>query len=248
MTFSQSNMKTKGALAAFTLAALFGCGDDDEVAAGELVVAVYGEEFVEEGISAEEMNDGWSVSFERFNVVVEEVTVAGVSASSNDPIDLTVASSGAGHRVATLEVPEGSHTGSSYRLGRINVRGSATKGSDTKRFDWSFDETAQYTACETVTEVSSNTPGRFEVTVHADHLFYDSLVSSEPQVLFQALADADLDGDGEIVEAELKSTGIGGYDPGSEGGIDDMWGWLIAQTTSLGHVDGEGHCDVDAQR
>ena len=35
---------------------------------GTIVVTAYGESFIEEGISAEDMNDGWAVAFERFEV------------------------------------------------------------------------------------------------------------------------------------------------------------------------------------
>lgn len=88
----------------------------------------------------------------------------------------------------------------------------------------------------------------FQITVHADHLFSDSLVSSEPKVLFQPLADADSDGDGALSEAELVAADVGAYDPGSEDGIDDLWAWLGAQVRTLGHVDGEGHCTAGPAR
>jgi hypothetical protein len=85
----------------------------------------------------------------------------------------------------------------------------------------------------------------FQITVHADHLFYDSLVSEEPQLLFQPLADADADQDGDITTEELGATDIGAYDPGNED-LDDLWSFLMAQSRTLGHVDGEGHCQASA--
>jgi hypothetical protein len=51
-------------------------------------------------------------------------------------------------------------------------------------------------------------------SVHADHLFYDSLVSEEPQLLFQphanANANADTDADGQVTKAELSVAEISG--------------------------------------
>jgi hypothetical protein len=58
------------------------------------------------------------------------------------------------------------------------------------------------------------------------------------------MADADSNDDGEITQAELAESDIGSFDPGSEGDIDDLWSWLVAATRTLGHVDGEGHCEA----
>ncbi|MEM1348636.1 MAG: hypothetical protein AAGI01_08785, partial [Myxococcota bacterium] len=59
---------------AFALAsiALAGCSENS----GEVAVTVYGEEFIEQGIPAEEMADGWAVTFDRFVVDVEDVKIA----------------------------------------------------------------------------------------------------------------------------------------------------------------------------
>ena len=81
------------------------------------------------------------------------------------------------------------------------------------------------------------------MTVHADHLFYDSLVSEEPELRFDALAAADTDMNDQITEAELAAAGVGSYDVGNED-VDDLWSWLVAHSRTLGHVDGEGHCDA----
>ena len=120
------------------------------------------------------------------------------------------------------------------------------RGDETKTFHWVFDHTTTYHGCETTTSVEDGGTSTFQITVHADHLFYDSLVSEEPDLLFGALADADEDGDGEITEEELSEADIGAYDPGSEDGIDDLWAFLNAQAKTLGHVDGEGHCHAEA--
>lgn len=224
---------------------LTACGD--EAGEGDVTVTVYGEDFIEQGIPAEEMADGWSVTFDRFVVKVDEVIVGGVEMPAADPIDISTATGGAGHPIASAAVSAGQHTDSSFAITRVELSGSASKDGTTKTFDWAFDQETHYSACETSTEVIDGGRATFQITVHADHFFYDSLVAEEPQVVFQALADADTDGNGAITRAELEVADIGSYDPGSAGDVNDLWGWLIAQSQTLGHVDGEGHCDAQAQ-
>ena len=229
----------------FLCAALLGslaCGDAG--GEGELSVTLYGEDFVELGIPADAMADDWSVAFDRFEVTVDEVVVGGMPLGTELTLDLAASSEGAGHPVASATVPAGAYGDASFAILRLEVDGSATRGAETKRFAWVFDGTTRYEACETTTEVRPDGAATFEITVHADHLFFDSLVAEEPAVVFQALADADADGDGIIARAELERADIGAYDPGSEGGIDDLWAWLVAQSQRVGHVDGEGHCDT----
>lgn len=222
---------------------LIHCNNDPED--GQVDVRVYGEEFIEEGIPAAEMADGWAVNFERFDVVVEDVRIAEVSTSAPSPIDLSKPSEGNGHMYATLTVPGGSHKASSFTITSAKVVGSASKDGVTKTFDWTIAAPTRYTGCEATTVVEESKTATFQVTVHADHLFYDSLVSEEPDVRFQALADADKDADNVISQAELMSATIGAYDPGSDNNITNLWSWLEAQSSTLGHVNGEGHCDFE---
>lgn len=235
---------------AFFVVGFSSCGDeDDEDAKGEgnVTVTVYGEDFIEKGIPAEEMADGWSVDFDRFVVSVGDVVVGGSASPAIDPVDISVETDGEGHPVATFALPEGSHTGSAFAITRVEMSGSAMKDGVTKTFDWVFDQNTLYSACETTTQVGDGATSIFQITVHADHFFYDSLVAEEPQVVFQALADADSDNDGAITQDDLENAGLGSYDPGSAGDVDNLWTWLIAQGRTLGHVDGEGHCDSEAQ-
>ena len=226
------------------VATFAGCSDNnDEAPEGAVNATVYGEAFIEEGIPAEEMADGWAVTFESFVVDVEDIAVGGVTLPSADNVEISEGTNGQGQVISTAAVPEGSYEGSSFDITRVALRGAATKDGVTKTFDWAFDQTVRYTACETTTEVTGDAdPSTFQITVHADHYFYDSLVAEEPNVVFQALADADADGDDVITRAELESAGIGGYDAGNAE-VDNLWTWLEAQNATLGHVDGEGHCD-----
>lgn len=230
------------ALVGLTLG-ISGCSDDGE---GDVTVNVYGEDFIEQGIPAEEMSDDWSVSFDRFVVTIDEVMVGGVEMPPADPVDISVPTDGSGHPIANAIVPTGTHSEPSFAIARVDLSGSATRAGVTKTFDWVFDQEIHYSACETTTEVSDGGSATFQITVHADHFFYDSLVAEEPELAFEALANADTDNDGDIARAELEAADIGSYDPGSDGAVDNLWAWLVAQNRTLGHVDGEGHCDSHA--
>lgn len=216
------------------------CAEGD----GTVRVTAYGEAFIEEGIPAADMNDGWAVSFDRFDVFIRDVQVAGASVELVTPVDVAEASDGAGHELGSAAVAEGTYGDASFVIERIEVEGSGVLGAERKTFSWVFDQATAYEACDARTSVPEGGVGTFQITIHADHLFYDSLVAEEPQLLFQPLADADADADGALTREELSATGIGAYDPGSEGGVDDLWAWLVAATRTVGHADGEGHCEA----
>lgn len=235
-------MRRAAHLTTLAMCATLGIACDDDPGAGELVVTAYGEAFIEEGIPASEMGDGWSVSFERFEAEITEVTVAGQAVPDPEPVDLSVSSGGEGHVLASVTAPEGDHTHGSFVIRRVHVVGNATRGDESRTFDWVFEAPTHYVQCETTTRVDAGGTATFEITVHADHFFYDSLVSEEPAVVFDGIAVADTDGDGVITRAELEATDIGAYDPGNAD-VQDMWQWLVAQSRTLGHVDGEGHCE-----
>lgn len=230
-------------LAVSAVSALLGCSDDDDGggAPGTVVVVAYGEDFVESGVAADDMDDGWAIDFERFELWARDITLDRSRSSEPGPVDLTEPSGGAGHELVSLEVPPGVYTAPAFTLSRLEVRGRATREGVTKTFAWSFESPIRYTRCETTLTVPSGGAVTFQITVHADHLFYDSLVSEEPRLLFGPLALADADDDGTLTRAELEASDIGALDPGNAD-IDELWSWLSAQASTLGHVDGEGHC------
>lgn len=227
---------------------LTACGDDDtngnpSEGTGMIVVSAYGESFIEEGIPADEVNDGWEIAFDRFEVAVRDIRVAGVELPDPASVDLAESSNDAGHELDRISVPAGTHREPSFTIARVEIEGSAERDGTVKSFHWTLEEPTRYSHCETSTSVRKDGDASFQITVHADHLFYDSLVSEEPQLLFDAFAAADANDDGEVTRAELAARDIGDYDPGNED-IDDLWSWLVAQHRTLGHVDGEGHCEA----
>lgn len=219
--------------------ALLSCGGQND---GLLSVTAYGESFIEDGIPAAEVSDGWAVRFERFTVHLRDVVVAATPLEVTESIDLTPASDGQGHAVGSTTVPTGQYGNAQFTIERVDVTGSAEKADQTKNFSWVFEQATRYEQCETVTRVGTEDAATFQITVHADHLLFDSLVAEEPALVFEPLANADSNSDGSITRSELEAAGIGALDPGNRDDIDNLWAWLEAQVSNLGHVDGEGHC------
>ena len=211
---------------------------------GEVEVRVWGEDFIELGIPADELADGWAVEFTRFEVELSEVNVAGVSFDEPATFDLAEASEGRGQLVGRSTTDAGEFDDGRFVLAEVIVEGQANKDGVSKQFVWAFPTAVRYSSCDTTTNIEIGGVGEFQVTVHADHLFYDSLASEEPALRFEALAAADDDGDadGIVTQAELEAAGLGAYDPGNLD-VANLWAFLVAQAQTMGHVDGEGHCE-----
>jgi hypothetical protein len=219
---------------------LVACGDD--AGEGTIVVTAYGEDYVEEGVGADEMEDGWAVTFSRFDVTFADVSIAGRAIPTPSPVDLIPETGGEGHELGRVTADAGTYEDARFTIARVLVEGEAVKDEVEKTFAWTFEPGITYSNCETSTRVRAGEESSFEITIHADHLFFDSRVASEPDLRFQALADADENEDGEITRAELEAAGLGAYDPGSESHITSLWDYLEALVAELGHADGEAHC------
>ncbi len=91
----------------------------------------------------------------------------------------------------------------------LYVRGSATKGAETKRFEWKFVGRYTLTDCANIDDGTKNTffhlnggdSYRPVISFHAEDLF--RLVKEERTLNFGLFAAADLDGNGDIRMAEL---------------------------------------------
>lgn len=133
----------------------------------------------------------------------------------------------------------------------IWIKGSAAKAGVTKTFDWGFTLKLTHSHCEAQEKVDGNDV-KMQSTIHADHFFYDDAVSEEPDVAFQLVADADgAAGDGAITLAELAAVDIRAqtrYQVGSNrdpagNAITNLRQYIEHQATTLGHINGEGHCE-----
>ncbi|MFN3199670.1 MAG: hypothetical protein ACE366_14790 [Bradymonadia bacterium] len=246
--------------------------ESTEASQGSYALTIYGESFIEEGIPADEFVDGWSVTFDAFVVSLDSAGVASgggaLQAVAGPAIfDLALTSEG-GHPLAEIMLPQGTYDRLDYTLAppassteagnateaqrqlmrdegySVWVSGSATKGEQSLVFQWGFDLSRTYTGCEIDTQLGEG-GGANELTIHGDHLFFDDLDASDPQVAFELIASADADGDGDITPAELAAVDITAearYQVGSAD-VTDLWGFIEAQVAQVGHIDGEGHCD-----
>ncbi len=146
----------------------------------------------------------------------------------------------------------------------IVVEGEAEKGELSRRFEWAFALDVLSSRCEGADGtdgiiVASGAQNETQITTHWDHLFFDSLALEDASMRFEAIAAA---GDGVITLEDLSSQrladlrGLDGeplvddegmpvvYDPGSTPLTEPtLRGMIEAVTTTVGHLDGEGHCE-----
>ncbi len=259
-----------GALGAAAICS--GCGPGG----GTLAISIYGEEFIEDEIPAAEFSDGWAVDYDQFLVSVGQISAAdgadaepGLADASYRIFDMTDPTDGAGHRVMSAEVDGGLYDHLDYHIApatdavagnvdqadvdfmssgglSVYVAGTATNGVVTKTFAWEFSKATSYVDCESNADIDGGEAG-IEITIHGDHLFYDDLISHEPHLSFDVVAEADADSDGEITAAELAAFDISTQERYQVGSLDihDLWDYIAYSATTIGHVDGEGHCHIE---
>jgi hypothetical protein len=221
---------------------------------GDWVVTTWGEEFIEDGIAAEEFEDGCSAVYDRFDVEF-------ISAALLDPNNATIADVAVGRfaltdpgpqQLGTASVSAGTYERVFYEIGSetgdaVSVAGTVTCGADTVSFDWSFDINNRYRCLPLSVAVPADGEVLTDLTIHGDHLFFDSLEDEGAVLRGQAVVDADADGDGTVSLSELAAVDISGldYPLGLYTDITDLAGFITSQVEKVGHVDGEGHCYVD---
>ncbi|MCR9163756.1 MAG: hypothetical protein ACE37F_16455 [Nannocystaceae bacterium] len=227
--------------------ALLSTGCDDSTGDSTLRFAAWGEDFIEQGIPADEFVDGWDLTFDSFAVSIEGVSADGESLPGSFDVELTRESGGMGHELGTLVVPADGVPMVSWTITSLAASGSATRDGVTKSFDWSFDVSPRYIECDTETPLVEGETTDVFLTVHGDHLFFDDLDSSEPQVAFDLIAEADANDDGEVTLDELRGQSLDGQVRYQVGGrdIDSLYGFIEAQALLVGHINGEGHCEIE---
>ena len=153
------------------------CGsDDDERGSGTASFEVYGEDFIEAGIPADEVADGWDITFERFLVVLGPVSVADTTAGKGATLegttlfDLTAAGphemgttpelaargwDSVGFDIQAASADTERHSSASeadleLMLDEgysVYAEGEATRDDVTKTFAWGFTGTTEYRDC-----------------------------------------------------------------------------------------------------
>ncbi len=249
------------------LSFLAGCGS------GEWKLETWGEEYIEEGIPQDVFEDGCSLVYDAFLVTftsralmdgdgqmvgeiggsqVYDLTLAGPTAMGTVEVPATHYSS----VHATVGPAQGATSGNASEeqlewmnegAFSVHVEGTLTCGGMDKAFSWDFATLTAY-ACEpedlTIPAGGSDTS---QLTIHGDHLFYDGLENPDAVVRGQAIFDADADGSGTITQEELAQVSVAslGYDVGQYGEVATLEDFVTFLTQTLGHIDGEGHCQVD---
>jgi hypothetical protein len=170
-------MRAKFGLLALSIASnalLSGCGSDD--GAGNASFNVWGEDYIEQQIPAADVEDGWTIAFEKFLIVIGDVTVADRNAGAGGRIDgtrlfnlvtpgphevgaVTGLSARAwdkvGYSVPAVSSQTALHssaTGDDLALMQtggfsVHVAGTAVKGATTKSFAWGFTNSTRYEDC-----------------------------------------------------------------------------------------------------
>jgi hypothetical protein len=224
-------------------------------------------------------SDGWAVRFDTFLVSIGNVKAQAGHDHDEAGfdgfyiVDLAKSSNGEGQELETFDALGGTYDHYGYQIEpdaaatnvnaddaaatamktngySIWVRGSATKGGESKTFDWGFTMRLTYAHCEAGMTIDGNNVV-MQSTIHADHLFYDDAVSDEPNVSFDLFATADTNADNALALDELAATDIRTQTRYQVGSTRDVEGkeitnlrqFLEHQTTTVGHINGEGHCE-----
>jgi hypothetical protein len=141
----------------------------------------------------------------------------------------------------------------------VHVEATATSASGSqKSFNWSFLVATLFQGCHGVQDgkdvqgvlVTNGGNQEVELTVHGDHLFYDDLQSEEAGPRFQAYADADANGDGEVTLSEMDQVPLytipiekGSYGTGALGNVNTLGDYVRTLARTMGHYRGEGSCN-----
>lgn len=139
----------------------------------------------------------------------------------------------------------------------VFVAGTATKGMDSKSFSWGFTTNTLYANCKGEVggieregiAIPSGGTDEVELTIHGDHFFYDDLQSPNAKLRFNAIANADLDKDGNIALEELARIQLinipmaeGPYGTGNASGVNNLAQYISKLSQTVGHYRGEGEC------
>lgn len=237
---------------------------------GTVTLSAWGEDYIDVEIPAEDVSDGWTITFEH---VLVSVTSARLDGHGNPSILATpriidLAAGEAGPTVLeSTEVAAGTYPTMQYQVAppasnydttgfsdaaiamvedaaSIVVIGSATKDDRAVDFYWSFQTDSTYRQCEIDTTIAKDATATVQLTFHVDHLFNDDLDSAEPQVAFELIASADSNGDHLVTNDELRALNIESedrYQVGSRN-ITNLYDFIAEQSKALGHINGEGHC------
>lgn len=150
------------------------------------------------------------------------------------------------------------------------LEGTAEKGDSAFTFAWGLKNPTRNANCTNGSDdtqgvvIRDNATTEAELTFHFDHLFWSTLGTEEADLRFEAIAAAGRD-DGDISWEDLEAqqlaslVGLDGeplvdedgnslvYNPGSVRlAAQDLASFILASSSSMGHLNGEGLCTVSA--
>ncbi len=230
------------------LPSLVACGS------GDWTVTTWGEEFIEEGIPATEFGDGCSAVYDRFEVEITSATLlhADEEVVGEVPSGRFELTDPGPQELGSVSVPAGDYERVYYAIGpgdsdAVRASGTVTCGDDTVSFDWSFSPSPRYRCLPLEVTVPEDGEVTTELTIHGDHLFFDSLEDEGGTPQGQAIVDADGDGNAEVTLEELEAVAVAdlGYPLGIHTDVTELGEFITLLVQGVGHVDGEGHCYVD---
>lgn len=164
---------------------------------------------------------------------------AGLRASTYDGFDFRIAPPSAepGYAAAAGNVDDATLAAVVEADLALRVVGSASDGTQTIAFDWSF-STDTLRRCAIELELAADAPGETTIEVAAELLFASS-AGDAPVIGFAAIAAADADGDGTVTLDEL------GAAPAPNGsGAADLLAFVVERSRSLGGVAGASSCEI----
>jgi hypothetical protein len=141
------------------------------------------------------------------------------------------------------------------------IEAVATQGGREVALEYGFALSVKHTHCVNGQDetdgivVSANATTDAQITVHLDHLFFDSYATDEAELRFDAMAAMandgvvtldDLGGQtnlSDLVDAQGQPLDLA-YESGStfDPVPEDLRAYVIAAATTTGHFNGEGHC------
>lgn len=196
-------------------------------------VTTFGEAFIEDEIPASAFEDGWSVKFTKFLVVLKDAALAdsmgtvgaqqaGAKAfdlTRKGPVEVFAATApaktwdvvryavGPDTNAAATNIADSDLALLKSRLASLIVIGSATKMGVTRTFEWSFTSNTLYDTCERAdgTKGATLTPGK-EVSLQLTlhgDHFFQDQLTGDAKLRFEAIANADGNNDNKVTLDEL---------------------------------------------
>lgn len=146
------------------------------------------------------------------------------------------------------------------------VEAVAMKGDEEIEIEYGFDIAIEHAHCVNGLDetdglvVPTNATVTAQITVHLDHLFFDSFATDDAELRFDPVAAVAMDGRvtlddlaaqgnlSDLVDADGEPLDLA-YDPGSafDPVPGDLREYVRAAATTTGHFNGEGHCEYEVE-